>query len=243
MERTGTNGDGAGRRAAPPRPVAPKSGAPKSGAPKELTDQELAALRFVRAYRAENGYPPSYREVGEHVGIRPANNANRLVRRLLDAGHLTVEEAPGGPNGRRGPVRALNIVVPDDDIFLPYRGKVSCGTGCENDEEFEHAPVNIADIFRRTDLAVYEATGDSMRDALIAPGDILLVRENPDPPVGSKVIAMFDRDLVCKKLAKRSASRVRLESCSAGYEPIEFNPARLPSFRILGILYTVIRRC
>jgi repressor LexA len=216
----------------------------KKGDPVELSDLQLKVYTFFRDQLKANGRPPSIRDVGRHAGISPPNNAIRVIRELINMGHIADKDAPGGPAGQRGPARLVNLVVPDEDVLLPYRGKVSCGTGAENDEDFEHAPMNISDMFRKSDLAVFEATGNSMRDALIAEGDILFVRENPEPPVGSVVIAMYGRDFVCKKLTKRSRSRVRLESCNAaeGYEPLDFDPARLPSFRILGVLHSVLRK-
>jgi len=222
-----------------------------------LTEQNAKVLAFIRGREVF----PTLQEIADAFGWASTRAAGHHVDALVATGHIErlgrgryrVAPPPDGPvEGGvggiphthtwldRGP-RLLPVARPDwPPVTVPDRGRVSCGAGVENDEEFPTAPLNVSDLFRQSDLVSFEATGTSMIDAHIAPGDRLFVRENPDPPVGSIVVVMLDREMLCKKLVKRTAHRVVLKPCNGEAREFDFDP-RGKHFRVLGVLHSVLR--
>lgn len=215
-----------------------------------LDDVEQKVLAFVEKSLRERGGGPTLQALADAFKWASTHAAGYRLEALEAKGYLqrpkgargwqvvriVPAEEPPVPRGR--PVESPRwppAVVPD-------RGRVSCGAGgFENDEEFPAEPLDVGKLFRRQDLVAYEATGTSMIEAHITPGDTLFVREDPDPPTGSLVVAMVDRDMVCKKLVKRTPNRVVLKPCNGEAKEFDFDPARI-YFRILGVLHSVLRQ-
>lgn len=206
--------------------------------PRALTELEQKALAFFQSFVEHTGGPPSVREVGAHLGLANPNNAKPVLDRLVALGKLSRGEVGVREPGR--PRRYSAVLPRPRGLVYPYRGPASCGTGVEGAESDE--TIDLHDVLPGEDgLAAFTARGDSMIDAHIANGDLLLVEENPDPEEGTVVVALLDRDLVCKRLGKKCADQVRLDSCNGSLAPIELDPSRT-HFRFLGVLKHVIRR-
>ena len=90
-------------------------------------------------------------------------------------------------------------------------------------------------------LVVFRASGSSMIEAQIADGDFLIVAENPDPPIGSVVIAVVGEQMLCKRLARRTKKSIQLAPCNGQLEPLTIDPQQT-TFRILGVLRNVLRK-
>jgi repressor LexA len=201
-----------------------------------VTEADRTALAFVRAYAAAHGRPPSYAEIGAHLGLSHPNNAKRNCDRLRAAGLLGAADvgtrAPGRP-------RAVAVGGPGRELVFPYRGRVSCGAGAAPEDRDEE--IDLRAFLKAGDAAVFRARGDSMIEAQIADGDLLVVAEDPDPPVGSVVIALVGEVMVCKRLARRTRHAVRLAPCNGALEPVAVDTRRVP-VRILGVLRSVVRK-
>jgi repressor LexA len=196
-----------------------------------LADRDRAALKFFREYAERYGRPPTVRQLGEGIGIFPPNNAQRVLARLVAAGELTEDQLPSG-------ARSLRATPPRG---IPFRGRVSCGQPVEMIDE-DRGRLDLGDLLKGDDLVAYEATGRSMVEAGILPGDYLIVQECPDPDPGQVVIAMLDREMLCKKYKRtRKRSIIRLAPCNGEMPPIEVDTER-GHFRILGVLRSVVRK-
>ena len=201
-------------------------------------DQEV--LDFVR----RGAVFPKLKAIAQEFKWKSTRAAAYRLEKLVQMTYLEKPEdgryvvpadlvMPPSPKGRRV-VGAKGATVPD-------RGKVSCGAGVENDEEFPNPPLDVSSLLVRDGVAVFEAVGTSMIDAHIKSGDLLFVRENPDPPTGATVIVMLDRSMLCKKLAVRNEQRVVLKPANGELSEFDFNPQRR-YFRILGVLTNVLRK-
>jgi repressor LexA len=202
----------------------------------QLSEADRNALAFVRSYAAAHGRPPSYVEIGAHLGLPHPNNAKRNCDRLVRAGLLAADQVGTRPPGRP---RALRLTGPPRDLVFPYRGRVSCGAGAAPEDGDEE--IDLRAFLKSGDAAVFRARGDSMIEAQIADGDLLVVTEDPDPPVGSVVIALVGEEMLCKRLARRTRKTVLLEPCNGGLTPLPVDTRRVP-FQILGVLRNVLRR-
>jgi repressor LexA len=202
----------------------------------QLSEADRSALAFVRSYTAAHGRAPSYVEIGTHLGLPHPNNAKRNCDRLVRAGVLGVGQVGTRAAGRP---RAIKLVEPARELVFPYRGQVSCGTGAAPEDRDEE--IDLRAFLKAGDACVFRARGESMIEAQIADGDLLLVTEDPDPPIGSVVIALVGEQMLCKRLARRTRTGALLEPCNGELRPLAVDPRRVP-FRILGVLRTVVRR-
>jgi SOS-response transcriptional repressor LexA len=124
-------------------------------------------------------------------------------------------------------------------MVLPFRGRVSCGSGAEPENCEEE--IDLRDYLKVGDSAVFRASGESMIDAQIASGDLLIVSEDPDPPVGSVVVALVGEEMVCKQLARKTSKTVHLKPCSGDQKPLILD-TRQNDVQILGVLRNVVRK-
>lgn len=200
----------------------------------ELSDADRRALVFIRSFSSKRGRPPTYVEIGKHLRLPYPNNANRNCQRLIAAGFLTRAEV----GGRVGRPQILRLAEPTQDLVFPYRGVVRCG-GARAPEDTDGETIDLRKFLKAGD-AVFRACGDSMIEAHITHGDLLLVAEEPDPPTGSKIIAMVGDEMLCKRLGERSDRGVMLYPCNAELEPL-FVDTEQVEFMILGVLKRIVR--
>lgn len=196
----------------------------------DTSEQDGKALEYITAYTAERGRPPTNREVGRALGMDHPNNASRVVARLVAAGKLAKDG---------GAARGLRLLAPPG-LSIPLRGRVSCGPPREGDEDGGER-IDFHRLFGREDLVGFVAHGESMREAAIRPGDWLIVRECPDPEPGRTVIAMVNRDMVCKRYYP-DGDVVRLVPCNDSVATIEVPLGGETYFRVLGVLHSVVRK-
>ena len=201
----------------------------------DLTARQRQVLEFVDAEVRRRGYPPSVREIGEAVGLSSSSTVHAHLAALQDKGYLVrdptkpraievrFEPASGAAVDRR-PVR-----------HVPLLGDVAAGTGvlaAENVEEILPLP---EDFTGRGQLFMLRVRGDSMIEAGIFDGDMVLVRPQQEAPNGSIVVAMVDGDATVKRF-ERGNGHVKLIAENPAYEPIVTSNVSL-----VGVVRGVIR--
>src|SRR5437763_10133486 len=93
-----------------------------------LTDRQKAVLDYIGRSIEKRGYPPTLREIGEHMGIKSTNGVNDHLRALEKKGYLQREDLKSRalrPVGVRGPMRAPSRE--DDMVDVPLVGRVAAG--------------------------------------------------------------------------------------------------------------------
>jgi len=203
----------------------------------ELTARQQEIYRFILDYRARNGCSPSIPEIQRHFGIRSPNGV---------AGHLHALEAKGvirlsNRGSRRIDVPA-EAAPPAPRVFsLPVYGAIPAGPpqavggeSAERDAWFDEALLGFRP---KPGSFVLKVRGDSMKDAGILDGDLVLVEPNPEPRAGQIVAALIDGESTLKRLVKvRGAWFLKAEN--PAYP--ELHPRA--DLVIQGVVRTVIRR-
>lgn len=169
--------------------------------------EDLRALRLIRNSLVHGGTAPSVREVAALLGYRSPRSAAQVIDRLIDAGFLR--------RSRRD--RALQVVrLPDElrggatTVEVPLVGGVPCGSpllAIENVEAMVPVSAQFAPPPHRYFLL--RAQGDSMSDAGIQDGDLVLVRQQVTANDGDHVVALIDDEATIKEL-RRSRDAVAL---------------------------------
>jgi repressor LexA len=202
-------------------------------AERATTDKQQRILDVIRTFTTEHGYPPSVREIGERVGLSSSSTVQSHLKTLERHGLL-----------RRDPTKPRALVAaPDEDepvsipsVTIPIVGRVAAGvpiTAAENLEDHFVLPTSWAP---RTGGFVLRVKGDSMIDAAILDGDLIVVEPRPDATNGEIVVAMIDGEATVKRFY-REGGRVRLQPENASMAPIYADDVT-----IVGRVEAVIRR-
>jgi repressor LexA len=182
-------------------------------------------VRQLRGFYRREGRLPGYNEMLRLFGYRSKNAVFGLLRRLQEHGYLLKRRRKIAPTGRlTGGTRLL--------------GAVQAGFPSPAEEELVDT-LSLDEFLVKKPEATFMLTvsGDSMLDAGIHPGDIVLVERGATPRSGDIVVAQVDDEWTLKYFV-RSAGGVRLEAANRKYKPIV--PER--SLAIGGVVRTVIRK-
>ena len=183
---------------------------------------------FVRD-RILSGAPPTTREVQAHFGFRAVQSARDYLEALVRDGLLDKE--PGKARGYRLPARSAHPAV-----LVPLLGRVQAGaltTASEHPDGY--LPVQSARA--RDELFALRVRGESMRDAAILPGDVVIVHRQESALSGEIVVALVEDEATVKRLKLR-AGRIELHPANPMFAPIVPDPAQV---RILGKVIEVRR--
>jgi repressor LexA len=208
-----------------------------------LTKRQSQTLDFIRSSINERGYPPTLREIGEHMGIRSTNGVNDHLRALERKGYLRREDMKS---------RALKLVeaaetstpvpIDDDMIEVQVLGRVAAGLPVLAEE-------NIIDTVRIDRLLVrggreifgLRVTGDSMIEAGILSGDYVFVRKQSLAERGDIVVALIGDEATIKYYYPER-EYVRFQPANAQMAPILVRATDFRSTMLLGKVVGVYRR-
>jgi repressor LexA len=166
--------------------------------------------RFVKNYQAENGYPPSVREICSALSIKSTATAHYYLDKLKERGILT-------KNANKN--RAISVCDTPEFVSVPLIGTVTAGTpilAVENLEGYFPLPPELASADESFMLRV---KGDSMIEAGIFDKDLILVRQQSDAKNGDIVVALIE-DFATVKTFYKEKDFIRLQPENSSMSPI-----------------------
>lgn len=182
----------------------------------ETTERQRRILEVIRQFTAEQGYPPSVREIGERVGLSSSSTIHAHLKTLERRGLISRD--PTKPRALRSDMNPRSAPVPDT-IVMPVIGKVAAGVPITAQENVEGEFVLPASFARGSENFMLRVQGDSMVEAAILDGDLIVVRPQRTADNGEIVVAMVDGEATVKRFY-REDGRVRLQPENAAMEPI-----------------------
>ena len=203
-----------------------------------LAPRQRAILSVIRDWVVRHGYAPSTREIGDAVGLASTSSVSRHLRRLEELGFLRRGRTATRPVDAR---MFLDGVAgrPERDeqtVGVPLVGVIAAGAPILAEETSEETLQLPRDLVGRGTLFCLRVQGDSMVDAAIGDGDIVVVRQQHEAYNGDIVAAMIDEEATVK-VYRRRAGHVVLEPRNPAYAPIDGDQAV-----ILGKVVSVLRR-
>ncbi|MCL5290464.1 MAG: transcriptional repressor LexA [Eubacteriales bacterium] len=199
---------------------------------KGLTSREAAILAVIKKSIRQKGYPPAVREIGQIVGLSSSSTVHNYLKRLEEKGYL-----------RRDPTKPRAIEILDEMVGrnyevtgVPILGRVAAGKpllAVENREDVFPLPV---DFTGEGEFFMLTVRGDSMIDAGILEGDMVLVRHQPDAVNGDIVVALLEDEATIKRFY-REVSRIRLQPENKFMEPIYASEVK-----VLGKVVGLVRK-
>jgi repressor LexA len=193
-----------------------------------LTPKAQEILSFIAHTQATRGAPPTLREIGRRFGIRSTNGVRYYIDLLERAG--AIRRRPGEARG----------VIPEEPSApgIPILGQIAAGSPVLSEENVE-GMLDLERLGRSSPDFALRVRGDSMKEAGILDGDMVLVRRDPAPRNGEIVVAMIGDEATVKRF-HRKGKQVVLQPENKGFDPIVITESS-PELRILGKVVGVYR--
>jgi repressor LexA len=201
----------------------------------DITDRQQRILDVIAETVRERGYPPTVREIGDAVGLTSSSSVHAQLANLERKGLLRKDPTKPravtlAPEGGRTDARAVPLV-----------GRIAAGTPVLADEHIEnYVSVPASFTSGAGDHFALRVTGDSMIDAGILDGDLVVVHQQEAAHDGDIVAALLPGPAEDEATVKRlghDGGRVVLHPANPAYQPLEMIDGR-----IMGKVVAVLRK-
>jgi len=198
----------------------------------ELSDRQAKILDYIRYVTKVRNYPPSVREIGEAVGLSSSSTVHNHLNQLERRGLI-----------KRDPSKSRTVQLVEgseieskrrSSVAVPVVGSVAAGAPILAEQNIEDTLVLSSDVVQEG-WFLLRVRGDSMINAGILDGDMVLVKPQREAPDGTIVVARMEDEATCKRL-RRSNGKILLEAENPAYEPITTDDAEL-----VGVVKGVMR--
>ena len=181
----------------------------------DLTDAQNELYRWIKEYMKEFKHSPSIRQMMQAMGLKSPAPIQSRLKHLQEKGYISWQE---------GKARTLQIV---DEILegVPILGSVAAGGLIETYSDINEN-LDISDVFKKKDVFALTVNGDSMIDACIADGDMVLmepIKDSQSIRNGTIVSALVPGLGTTLKYFFIRNGKIFLEAANPKYDPIELN--------------------
>ena len=200
-----------------------------------LTKQQGRVLKFIQAYSKKCGYPPTIREIGDHIGTKWSHGVERHLKALEQKGHLTrVRDRSRGIKLTSGLDIASDASV---GTIVPILGRITAGKPILAVENVEERIVLDQSFVKGDGSFFLMVEGSSMKNAGILDGDLVLIRQQATAESGDIVAALIGEEATVKRF-KQNGDHVILEPENPDFEPLYSDST---SIKIIGKVVAVLR--
>jgi repressor LexA len=234
-----------------------------------LTRKQHELLRFIHERLRETGIPPSFDEMKEALDLRSKSGIHRLITALEERGFIRrlpnraralevirLPEAAAGmaPRGRfqpsvvegglarKAPAPSIPAAAAEDgarSMSIPVMGRIAAGTPISAIQNRTHSITLSPDFLGSGEHFALEVRGDSMIDAGILDGDVVVIRRQDTANTGEIIVALIDDEEATLKRFRRRGSSIALEAANPSHETRVLGPDRV---KIQGKLVSLLRR-
>jgi repressor LexA len=194
-----------------------------------LTGLEEKVLQFITHYIAQHGHAPTLAEIGEALNIRSKGTVHRYVKSLIKKRQLHRD-------GRHW--RGLRLTGEHSRrlTILPLAGRIAAGKPIEAIEDQKE--INFSDLLLGPDRYALKVKGDSMIDAGILDGDLVIIKHAENANNGDIVVALIDGEEATLKRLRKHGSRVELMSANQQLASMVYPADRV---KIQGVVVGQVR--
>jgi len=220
----------------------------------KLSERQRQILSFIETFLDENGYPPTIREIGKAVKIGSTSvvnyNLNKLVRegflersQKVSRGLLLVKDED--ENSNNGSKTSRVQAAPETSVIqIPLAGQIAASKPVEffgihyDDDAIVEVPITMLGKTPPDQVYALNVTGNSMIDAMISDGDVVLLRRQQTADNGDMcAVWLSDDNETTLKYFYNEGSRVRLQPANPEMDPIYVDPAQVEiQGRVLAVM-------
>ena len=202
-----------------------------------LSQKQREICAYLYAFTRENGYPPTVREIGEYLGGKSPSTVHFHLKNLRQAGLI---------RGGEGKTRSITLTAEALSLLgetpeaegrpggqVPVVGSVAAGTPILAEECIEdYVPFDVGN--RPEEHFALRVRGESMLNAGILPGDLVIVRQQQEARSGEIVVALFEDEATVKTLSLKNGE-VWLLPENPDYAPIDGTHAQIIG-KVVGLV-------
>lgn len=189
----------------------------------KLSKRQQMILDYIKSEVHTKGYPPSVREIAAAVGLASSSTVHGHLSRIEGKGYIRRD--PTKPRAIEILDQTIDENIPRDQVrYAPVIGKVTAGipiTAIENIEEYVPVPSSRTSADDNIFILIIE--GDSMIEAGILDGDMVLVKQQNTAENSDIVVAMTEDDEATVKRFFKEKNHIRLQPENALMEPIFYD--------------------
>ncbi len=214
-----------------------------------LSDRQRAILQYIQTYIADNGFPPTIRDIGEECAIPSTSVVNYNLNKLVEGGFIT--RTPDKSRGIRLNKDTLRetpfTLLEDRDVFsVPMIGKIVAGaplwpgdSGSYTDETLQ-IPRDLIGGADSTQVYALRVSGHSMIDAMIDDGDMVILKRQEVAKNGDMVAAwLIEKNETTLKHFYDEGTRIRLQPRNPTMAPIYVDKDKV---QVQGRVLAVMRK-
>jgi len=201
-----------------------------------LTKKQKDVYEYIKTYTGAQGMAPTQREIKEHFDLKSFGSVQRYLKYLQDAGLLDTDR-----NAHRG----LKVQDPETDFLeLPLLGKIAAGLPILAQENWEEAwenkisiPKNLVRGSGNGRFFALEISGESMIDAGILDGDVVIIKQQAHAQKGEIVAALIEEEATLKKYFPKN-EKIELHPANASLKPMIYAAGDV---KVLGVIAGLFR--
>jgi repressor LexA len=206
-----------------------------------LTDRQQAVLDFIARSIEKRGYPPTLREIGEHMGIKSTNGVNDHLKALEKKGYLEREDLK---SRALRPISSEGAGPTGNLVDVPILGRVAAGEPILAVEDAQDT-VKVDRFFIGASREVFalKVKGDSMIEAGIYDGDYIFVKKQLTANKGDIVVAMIENEATVKYFhPEPDKDQIVFKPANHRLQPIVVRKRDWKSVNLIGLVVGVYRR-
>lgn len=197
-----------------------------------LAPVQRQTLEYLRNFISENGFGPTLKDIAQSIGVRSPSTAHFHLSRLEDKGFIR-----RGEDGSIDLVEREELAQASSPCAVPLLGSIAAGSPIEAIED-RSVTVDIPPQFldRRKEIYCLQVAGESMIDAHIMDGDMIIVRRQDTADDGEIVVALLDDGgATVKTLRRLKGGKVLLMPHNPAHRPIPADDATIQG-RVIGLI-------
>jgi len=234
-----------------------------------LTQKQKELLLFIHERMQDEGVPPSFDEMKEALDLKSKSGIHRLIMALVERGFIrrlphraraieviklpeSTENGQGQRRGgfqpsviegSRGKTRGVDAppatMIDNRTVSVPMMGRIAAGTPISAIQNHSHDVTCPTDLLTNGEHFALEVSGDSMIDAGIHDGDMVIIRRCEQAENGDIVVALVDKEEATLKRLRKKGTTIALEAANPQHKTRIFGPDQVD---IQGRLVGLIRR-
>ncbi|MEE9546667.1 MAG: transcriptional repressor LexA [Hyphomicrobium sp.] len=234
-----------------------------------LTEKQKELLLFIHSRMQDSGVPPSFDEMKDALDLKSKSGIHRLITALVERGFIRrlphraraievirlPENTDQGPADRRAGIQPSVIegsrirdmsmstppstVIDSRTVSVPVMGRIAAGTPISAIQNHSHDIACPPDLLTNGEHFALEVKGDSMIEAGILDGDIVVVRRCDTAENGDIVVALVDQEEATLKRLRKKGTTIALEAANPEFKTRIFGPDQID---IQGRLVGLMRR-
>ncbi|MDP6576078.1 MAG: transcriptional repressor LexA [Candidatus Peribacteraceae bacterium] len=199
-----------------------------------LTPHQRTVLNYIKEFQTKRGYSPSLSDLALAFGVRSKNAVAKVVNALVREGQIEKD-----PKGR---IKIIDLVPMEDrpePMILPLFGPISAGFAAPVEEQAEEM-VTLDDYIvgsKKSSTFLLRVKGDSMIEAGIFEGDLVVVERGVEPKANDIVVAVLDGEFTLKRL-KKNKGKFYLQAENSAYSDMY----ALDELTVAGVVRGAIRK-